>query len=165
MCSLHLTHPSGGLCVAQGAVQGSVPCSRVSPQSWTLPAGAGIRTHNLGLPRVSSPTLLFKYSSFQNSPEEGFLMHRTCCMLPMKGASLTSVQRTVLTTDSRQQPDKAAGGRRNGWPQSGRHQIEWQHADEHMFWAVDYDRAQLFPVQLHFQFPAQHFSFITVISG
>ncbi len=36
---------------------GSVPCSRVSPQSWTLPARAGIRTHNLGLPRVSSPTL------------------------------------------------------------------------------------------------------------
>ncbi len=28
---------------------GSVPCSRVSPQSWTLPAGAEIRTHNLGL--------------------------------------------------------------------------------------------------------------------
>ncbi len=38
-------------------VGGSVPCSRVSPQSWTLPARAGIRTHNLGLPRVSSPTL------------------------------------------------------------------------------------------------------------
>ncbi len=36
---------------------GSVPCSRVSRQSWTIPAGAGIRTHNLGLPRVSSPTL------------------------------------------------------------------------------------------------------------
>ncbi len=35
----------------------SVPCSRVSPQSWTLPAGARIRTHNLGLLRVSSPTL------------------------------------------------------------------------------------------------------------
>ncbi len=28
-----------------------------SPQSWTLTARAGIRTHNLGLPRVSSPTL------------------------------------------------------------------------------------------------------------
>ncbi len=61
MCSLHLTHPSGAvgsrLCGARGAVGVSVPCSRVSPQSWTLPAGAGIRTHNLGLPRVSSPTL------------------------------------------------------------------------------------------------------------
>ncbi len=59
MCSLHLTHPSGAVgsrhCSARGAVWGSVPCSRVSPQSWTLPAGAGIRTHNLGLPRVSSP--------------------------------------------------------------------------------------------------------------
>ncbi len=34
---------------ARGAVGGSVPCSRVSPQSWTIPAGAEIRTHNLGL--------------------------------------------------------------------------------------------------------------------
>ncbi len=50
MCSLNLTHP-------RGAVGGSVPCSRVSPQSLTLPARARIRTHNLGLPRVSSPTL------------------------------------------------------------------------------------------------------------
>ncbi len=32
-----------------GTVGGSVLCSRVSPQSWTLPAGAEIRTHNLGL--------------------------------------------------------------------------------------------------------------------
>ncbi len=61
MCSLHLTHPSGAvgsrLCGARGAVGGSVPCSRVSPKSWTLPARARIRTHNLGLPQVSSPTL------------------------------------------------------------------------------------------------------------
>ncbi len=57
MCSLHLTHPSAHTpgavgsqrCGAQGAVGGSVPCSRVSPQSWTIPAGAEIRTHNLGL--------------------------------------------------------------------------------------------------------------------
>ncbi len=56
MCSLHLTHPSGAvgsrLCGVRGAVGGSLPCSRVSPQSWTLPAGAGIQTHNLGLPQV-----------------------------------------------------------------------------------------------------------------
>ncbi len=61
MCSLHLTHPSGAVgsrhCGARGAVWGSVPCSRVSPQSCTLPARAGIRTHDLGLPRVSSPML------------------------------------------------------------------------------------------------------------
>ncbi len=61
MCSLHLTHPSGAVgsrhCGARGAVGGSVPCSRVSPQSWTLPARAGIRTYNLELPWVSSPTL------------------------------------------------------------------------------------------------------------
>ncbi len=41
MCSLHLTHPSGAVgsrhCSARGAVGGLVPCSRVSPQSWTLP--------------------------------------------------------------------------------------------------------------------------------
>ncbi len=61
MCSLHLTHPSGAVgsrhCGAREAVGGSVPCSRVSTQSWKLPARAGIRTHNLGLSRVSSPTL------------------------------------------------------------------------------------------------------------
>ncbi len=34
-----------------------MPCSRVSPQLWTLPARAGIQTHNLGLSRVLSPTL------------------------------------------------------------------------------------------------------------
>ncbi len=36
-------------CGAPRAVGGSVPCSRVSPQSWTIPAGAKIRTHNLRL--------------------------------------------------------------------------------------------------------------------
>ncbi len=48
MCSLHLTHPSRAV-GSRGAVGGSVPCSRVSPQSWTIPSGAEIRTHNLGL--------------------------------------------------------------------------------------------------------------------
>ncbi len=55
MCSLHLTQPSAhtlgavGAAVSAGAVGGSVPCSRVSPQSWTIPAAAEIRTHNLEL--------------------------------------------------------------------------------------------------------------------
>ncbi len=57
MCSLHLTHPSaltpGAVgsqsCGHQESSESSVPCSRVSPQSWTIPAGAEIRTHNLGL--------------------------------------------------------------------------------------------------------------------
>ncbi len=57
MCALHLTHPSAytpealgsQFCGARGAVGGLVPCSRVSTQSWTIPAGAEIRTHNLGL--------------------------------------------------------------------------------------------------------------------
>ncbi len=67
MCSLHLTHPSAHTlgavgsrhCSARGAVRGSVPCSRVSPQSWTLPARAGIQTHNLGLPQVGPSRLMF----------------------------------------------------------------------------------------------------------
>ncbi len=81
ICPLHLTHPSAHsqqwthtrssgqpCCSARGAVGGSVPCSRVSPQSWywrwkehllftpppTIPAGPGNRTCNLW---VTSPTL------------------------------------------------------------------------------------------------------------
>ncbi len=50
MCSLNLTHPSAHTlgavgsrqCGARGAVGGSVPCSRVSTQTWTIPAGAEI---------------------------------------------------------------------------------------------------------------------------
>ncbi len=46
MCSLHLTHTSAHTLEAlgsrhfgaRGAVGGSVPCSRVSPPSWTIPA-------------------------------------------------------------------------------------------------------------------------------
>ncbi len=57
MCSLHLTHPSGAVgsrhCSAWGAVGGSVPCSRVSPQSCT---SCQSRDSN-PQPWVSSPTL------------------------------------------------------------------------------------------------------------
>ncbi len=48
MCSLHLTHPSAhtpGAVAADIAApreQSGVPCSRVSPQSWTIPAGAEV---------------------------------------------------------------------------------------------------------------------------
>ncbi len=48
MCSLHLTDPSVH---TWSSGQPTVQRSR------GLPVGAGIRTHNLGLPRVSSPTL------------------------------------------------------------------------------------------------------------
>ncbi len=65
MCSLHLTHPSAHTLGAvgsrrsgaRGAVGGSVPCSRVSPQSWTIPAGAEIQTYNLGLQVQQGPPI------------------------------------------------------------------------------------------------------------
>ncbi len=51
MCSLHLTHPSAHIW-SRGQ-----PTLQHPGSSRGLPAGAGIRTHNLGLPRVSSSTL------------------------------------------------------------------------------------------------------------
>ncbi len=51
MCSLHLTHPS-----VHTWSSGQPSVQRLG-SSRGLPVGAGIRTHNLGLPRVSSPTL------------------------------------------------------------------------------------------------------------
>ncbi len=51
MCSLHLTHPS------VHTWSSGQPTVQRPGSSRGLPAGAGIRTHNLGLPRVSSPML------------------------------------------------------------------------------------------------------------
>ncbi len=51
MCSLHLSHPSAH------TWSSGQPTVRRPVSSRGLPAGAGIQTHNLGLPRVSSPTL------------------------------------------------------------------------------------------------------------
>ncbi len=51
MCSLHLTHPSVHIWSS------GQPTVQRPGSSRGLPVGAGIRTHNLGLPRVSSPTL------------------------------------------------------------------------------------------------------------
>ncbi len=51
MCSLHLTHPS------VHTWSSGQPTVQRTGSSRGLPVGAGIRTHNLGLPRVSSPTL------------------------------------------------------------------------------------------------------------
>ncbi len=51
MCSLHLTQPSVHTW-SSGQPTVQRPGSRRG-----LPVGAGIRTHNLGLPQVSSPTL------------------------------------------------------------------------------------------------------------
>ncbi len=51
MCSLHLTHPS------VHTWSSGQPTVQRPGSSRGLPVGAGIRTHNLGLPRVSSLTL------------------------------------------------------------------------------------------------------------
>ncbi len=51
MCSLHLTHPS------VHTWSSGQPTVQRPGSSRGLPVGAGIRTHNLGLSRVSSPTL------------------------------------------------------------------------------------------------------------
>ncbi len=51
MCSLHLTHPS------VHTWSSGQPTVQRPGSSRGLPVGAGIRTHNLGLPRVSSPML------------------------------------------------------------------------------------------------------------
>ncbi len=51
MCSLHLTHPS------VHTWSSGQPTVQRPGSSRGLPVGAGIRTHNLGLPRVLSPTL------------------------------------------------------------------------------------------------------------
>ncbi len=51
MCSLHLIHPS------VHTWSSGQPTVQRPGSSRGLPVGAGIQTHNLGLPRVSSPTL------------------------------------------------------------------------------------------------------------
>ncbi len=61
MCSLHLTHPS-----VHTWSSGQLTVQRPG-SSHGFPVGAGIRTHNLGLPRVSSPTL---YPLGQQLPTE-----------------------------------------------------------------------------------------------
>ncbi len=97
MCSLHLTHPSAHTlgavgsqrCGTQGAVGSSVPCSRVSPQSWKIPAGTEIQTHNLGLQVRHStshdcPLTLSKHMTLSKDPFESRILyqctiHETSC--------------------------------------------------------------------------------------
>ncbi len=64
MCSLHLTHPSAH------TWSSGQPTVQRPGSSRGLPAGA--RTHNLGLPRVSSPTL---YPLGQRLPSSLHLTH------------------------------------------------------------------------------------------
>ncbi len=65
MCSLHLTHPSGH------TWSSGQPTVQRPGSSRGLPVGAGIRTHNLGLPQVSCPTL---YPLGQRLPKRRLLL-------------------------------------------------------------------------------------------
>ncbi len=69
MCSLHLTHPS------VHTWSSGQPTVQRPGSSRGLPVGAGIRTHNLELPRVSSPTL---YPLGQRLPWSLHLTHPKC---------------------------------------------------------------------------------------
>jgi len=74
---------------ARGAVGGSVPCSRVSPQSWTIPAGAEIQTHNLWLQVLSiRPRLPPVVYNFCRSTTKFMLVYNFC------------YQHTVLLTNT-----------------------------------------------------------------
>ncbi len=78
MCSLHLTHPS------VHTRSSGQPTVQRPGSSRGLPVGAGIRTHNLGLPRVSSPTLyplgqrLPNYWNKWTFPRHSNLLRCTC---------------------------------------------------------------------------------------
>ncbi len=95
ICALYLTHPSAHTpgavgsqcCGTRRAVGGLVPCSRVSPQSWTIPARAEIGTHNLGLQvrrsiylATTAPIMMWIVSAFPKlvvcSHFSGFLLLR-----------------------------------------------------------------------------------------
>ncbi len=77
MCSLHLTHPS-----VHTWSSGQLTVQRPG-SSRGLPVGAGIRTHNLGLPRVSSPTL---YPLGQRlASQNGFMKINVNSQLRLKG--------------------------------------------------------------------------------
>ncbi len=75
MCSLHLTHPS------VHTWSSGQPTVQRPGSSRGLPAGAGIRTHNLGLPQVSSPTLYplgqrLPLMSFKKERKKKFTDHK-----------------------------------------------------------------------------------------
>ncbi len=77
MCSLHLTHPS------VHTWSSGQPTVQRPGSSRGLPVGAGIRTHNLGLSRVSSPTL---YPLGQRLP----VLRRSVCLPVFQGAAVSS---------------------------------------------------------------------------
>ncbi len=83
MCSLHLTHPS------VHTWSSGQPTVQRPGSSHGLPVGAGIRTHNLGLPRVSSPT---RYPLGQQ-------LHVALCRFPLSEVvNCTNIANCTLTT-------------------------------------------------------------------
>ncbi len=100
MCSLHLTHPS------VHTWSSGQPTVQRPGSSRGLPVGAGIRTHNLGLPQVSSPTL---YPLGQRLPIEGVspsrvavqILHPCAVALPvevLRGAGVCLTAFKLLAT-------------------------------------------------------------------
>ncbi len=83
MCSLHLTHPS------VHTWSSGQPTVQRPGSSHGLPFGAGIRTHNLGLPRVPSPTL---YPLGQRLPVSANLYHA----IPTLFLRIASLRQAIL---------------------------------------------------------------------
>ncbi len=93
MCSLHLTHPS------VHTWSSGQPTVQRPGSSRGLPVGAGIRTHNLGLHRVSSPRL---YPLGQRLPNN--CLYNVCVtdqdpvnMRHVTGCLLLNIRRNILT--------------------------------------------------------------------
>ncbi len=89
MCSLHLTHPS------VHTWSSGQPTVKRPGSSRGLPVGAGIRTHNLGLPRVSSPTL---YPLGQRLPS-GNYCKSLMCMCDLRIQSMHGYKKCVYYSD------------------------------------------------------------------
>ncbi len=92
MCSLHLTHQS------VHTWSSGQPTVQHPGSSRGLPVRAGIRTHNLRLPRVSSPTL---YPLGQRLPvKQAARVHEMDCLreetVPVSGHS--GAQSSVVLT-------------------------------------------------------------------
>ncbi len=82
-------------CGARGAVGGSVPCSRVSPQSWTIPAGAEIQTQLKSDALSIGPQLPYDGLSLMTSVWVWFMqsLNRYCWLDQMISRGIPSLHR------------------------------------------------------------------------